>query len=291
MTFLDLVKSYKNYLKSSIDHLALYRKKYKNYVNVMYSVLRNQYPIIANTRNRDNTTFHDYSDVYNSIQGLYSDPHEDIVYVNGLKFYGGKKLLGIVGIFMRDGYKFLPVRDKVVVDIGASIADSSIYFASNGAKKVIALEPDTRVFELAKKNIMVNNFSDKIEIIQAGCVGINGEHYDGFKPDQCMTLTQIINKCEKSSPKILKLGCLGCEYDLLLNTPDEIIAEFSHIQVQYHYGHRNIKEKLEKCGFQVALSGPIYVKNPFESPRIFRSNKHTYLLNKMFCGSLYAKRN
>lgn len=293
MTVLDLIKSYTNYTKSIIDHLALYRKKYKNYANVLYSVSIKKYPIIANTRSGDNTTFHDYSDVYNSIMGLECDPYEDIVYVKGLKFYGGKKLLGIVGIFMKDVYKFLPVKDEVVLDIGASIADSSIYFASQGAKSVFALEPDPRIFELAKKNIEINNYSDKIEIIQAGCTGINGEHYDTSKPKQNMTLKQIMNNYEKSPPSILKLGCLGCEYDVLLNTPDEILAKFSHIQVQFHYGYRNIKQKLETCGFKVmfcGLGGPTYVKKPFRMPRICSSNRHTYVLNKMFAGSLCARR-
>ena len=144
-----------------------------------------------------------------------------------------------------------------------------------------------------KKNIKVNNFSDKIEIIQAGCTGILGNRYESSEPNRNMTLEQILNKCEQSSPKVLKLGCLGCEYDTILNTPEEIISSFSHIQVQFHYGYRNLKEKLEKCGFKVmfcGLGGPTYVKNPFEGPRIFSSNKHTYRLNKMFAGSLCARR-
>lgn len=294
MTFLDLVRSHKNYLKSEINHLMLYQKKYKNHINVMYRVLTNHYPINAKTRSGFETTFHEYSDVYNNIMGLETDPHDDIAYVKDLKFYGGKKLLGMVGIFIRDVYKFLPVKDKIVIDIGASIADSSIYFASRGAKKVIALEPDTQIFQLANRNIMVNNFSDKIELIQAGCTGMSGYPYDSSEPKQNMTLKQIIDKCEESAGKILKLGCLGCEYDVLLNTPEEILSSFSHIQVQFHYGYRNIKEKLERCGFKVMFCGlgePTYVKYPFQNLRIFGSDKHTYKLKNMFAGSLCAQKN
>lgn len=292
VTFLDLVRSYKNYLKSEISHLFLYRKNYKNYVNIMYRVLTKQYPVFAKTRSGFETIFHDYSDVYNNIMGLETDPHDDIAYVKNLKFYGGKKLLGMVGIFIRDVYKFLPVKDKIVIDVGASIADSSIYFASRGARKVIALEPDARIFELASRNIKINNYSDKIELIHAGCSGMSECHFDSCGPKQNMTLEQIINRCQ-SSPQVLKLGCLGCEYDVILNTPEEIISSFSHIQVQFHYGYRNIKEKLERCGFKVmfcGLGGPTYVKNPFQSPRIFSLNERIYRLKDMCAGSLCAKK-
>ncbi len=293
MTFLDWVKSYMNYAKFNIDHLKLCQKKYKNYPNLMFSILTNHYPVIARSRSGNDTTLHDYFDVYNNIMGIDSDPNEDIMYVNDLKFYGGKKQFGLVGIFVKDVYKFLPVNGKIVIDIGASIGDSSIYFASQGAKKVIALEPDARAFELAKKNISVNNFCDKIDLIQAGCTGTNTYHYDSYVLRDSMNLEQILNKCEKTLPKILKLGCLGCEYDVLLNTPEEIISIFSHIQVQFHYGYRNIREKLEKCGFKVSfcgLGGPTYIKNPFKGSRIFKSNGHTYTLNNMIAGSLCAKK-
>ena len=42
-------------------------------------------------------------------------------------------------LFLKEDYRFLPVRNKVVVYIGAGIGDSSIYFVSHGAKKVLAL--------------------------------------------------------------------------------------------------------------------------------------------------------
>jgi len=58
-----------------------------------------------------------------------------------------------------------------VVDIGASIGDSSIYFALNGASYVIALEPYPYTFNLAVKNVKVNNLNDKIKILNAGYGG------------------------------------------------------------------------------------------------------------------------
>ena len=42
---------------------------------------------------------------------------------------------------------------RTVIDIGANIADSSIYFAFEDAAHVIALEPYPTNYRIAKKNI------------------------------------------------------------------------------------------------------------------------------------------
>ena len=47
---------------------------------------------------------------------------------------------------------------------------------------------------------------------------------------------------------ILKIDCEGCEYDSILHTPDIALQRFSHIQIEYHLGYRDLKEKLEKYG-------------------------------------------
>lgn len=270
--------------------LAIFHKKYKNYVNVVYRLLRNQYPIIANMRNGTSITYHDYFDVYNSMMGLQSDPEEDIAYLNDIKVYGGKTQLDVAPIFVGEVYKFLPVCDKVVVDIGASIGDSSIYFASRGARRVLALESDITRFELAKKNIIANNLSDKIDIIQARCIGMESEDHDDAKLDQAMTLDQIIKKLGYSPPDILKMACWGCEYDVLLTTPNEIISRFNHIQVQYLFGYRNLKEKLEECNFHVTFTGPSYAKYSIRNPKVFRSHIGTDRLSNIFFGYIYAKK-
>lgn len=290
LSFLDLMKSYTNYIKSTLQHILLYRKKYKNYPKIMYRVLRSQYPIIANLRDGNSITCNNYLDLCNNIMNLEFDPEEDIVYEKGLKFYGGKRDVSMVDIFVKEVYKFLPVKDKVVIDIGASLADSSIYFALHGARNVISLQPDAILLELAKKNVRANNFSEKIEILHSACVGLNNKDYD-VMPAQSMTLEQIINKYEEASPEILKVaGLAGREYSILLTTPDNILAKFSHIGVEYSFGYRNLKEKFENCGFHVTSSGPIYTKYPFQCPRIFRIHMRKDKVKNMFTGFISARR-
>ena len=43
--------------------------------------------------------------------------------------------------FIKEQYKWLDVEGKNVVDVGANIGDTAIYFALKGAKHVYAFEP------------------------------------------------------------------------------------------------------------------------------------------------------
>jgi len=54
-------------------------------------------------------------------------------------FYGVHKDGDIGGVFALEEYKIIKPENEIVVDIGASIGDSSMYFALNGASYVIAL--------------------------------------------------------------------------------------------------------------------------------------------------------
>ena len=74
----------------------------------------------------------------------------------------------LIGVFFTEDYKFLDPKGSVVIDIGANIGDSAIYFALNGAEKIIALEPYPCSYNLAQENIKINNFNDKVELLNAG---------------------------------------------------------------------------------------------------------------------------
>lgn len=61
-----------------------------------------------------------------------------------------------------------------MLDVGANIADSCIYFASRGAEKVIGVEPLLKNYEIAKENIKLNNYSNIITLVLAGCSAKEG---------------------------------------------------------------------------------------------------------------------
>lgn len=109
--------------------------------------------------------------MYTNLLGVSCDTKNDVVDIDGLKFYGGVSNADSIKCFIDKEYDFLPVKDRAVIDIGANIGDSCIYFILKGAKSVLAIEPNGNLYNFAKKNININGFSDKIKIIRAACSG------------------------------------------------------------------------------------------------------------------------
>ena len=89
------------------------------------------------------------------------------------KFYGvienGRTINGdIVGIFFKEEYKFLDLENSTIIDIGANIGDTAIYFCLNNARHVIALEPFPFSYKYLAFNTTTNNMNNKIETLNAG---------------------------------------------------------------------------------------------------------------------------
>jgi FkbM family methyltransferase len=254
-----LHRNFSNY--SSINH-----RKESIVVNELDMELNNRRNMIPNNKTelRAHTTGWDYDLKLDKI----------ILPESGLQFYNGISNGDLFNIFYEKDYNFLPVKDRVVIDIGANIADSSIYFAMTGAKKVIALEPFPKNFEVAQKNITLNGFTDKIELLNAGCCG--GQSKDmvldasangvGCQTMQSSlgnnihfyTLRELINKYNIDSPAVLKIDCEGCEYDIILKNDKTMLDKFSHIQVEYHHGFRDLEKHLVDANFVVSHTNPKY---------------------------------
>jgi SAM-dependent methyltransferase len=68
-----------------------------------------------------------------------------------------------------DGHEYdnIDVYGRDVVDIGANVGDSSIYFALTGARKVVGVEPLPNVYARAIENVRLNHFEGKIFLINA----------------------------------------------------------------------------------------------------------------------------
>jgi len=273
---------------------GLYRKQFKNYLDVILKTRRKKYPIkvILRTgehlilKNRPEVDFitwglREYLNFEDNTFTYYDQQKNKIILSNAIK--NGD----VRGIFINEEYGFLPVEKRQVLDIGSNIGDSSIYFAIKGANHVIALEPYPKNYEIAKNNIHSNNLSNKINLIFGGCSSKNGE----MKIDEKQSLTGSVlreNKDGMTVPlfslqyllntnnidsAVLKMDCEGCEYDSILSSSKDTLRKFSHIQIEYHYGYKNLKKKLEECGFQVSVTRPSKI-----------------LHEGMFTGYIYATR-
>ncbi|MEM4883877.1 MAG: hypothetical protein QXK53_07585, partial [Nitrososphaerota archaeon] len=59
-------------------------------------------------------------------------------------------------------YGFVDVRGAVVVDIGAYIRETAMFFLSRGAHRVYALEPVDRHYRYLQRNILRNNAMGRV---------------------------------------------------------------------------------------------------------------------------------
>jgi FkbM family methyltransferase len=314
------------YLISNIKAVLIYRKIYCNYFAVITSIWRRKYPIKAIPRASSNHTITLHSHLETNYVTSSLKYHNEISYDiendtvtilppshaensnsnnNKLELYGGLSNGDCISIFKENIYRSLPAKGRTVIDVGANIGDSSIYFALRGAIKVIGLEPFPKTYDIAKKNIEVNKFSDIVTILLSGCSAKSG--YIIIDPNSVATvgdyvvnsshgtkvplrtLRDIIEENNMQSlcseGIILKMDCEGCEYDVILSSAEDTLRCFSHIQIEYHYGYKNLKEKLKKCGFSVLVSGPKYSpsnRNPFK--------KMGAAFNE-YIGYIYARRN
>jgi len=205
-----------------------------------------------------------------------------------------KQLNNTIGLinenFIEGQYKWLDVKGKDVVDVGANIGDTAIYFALKGAKHVYAFEPYPYSYNIAMKNIKLNHLEDRITLLNEGC-GKSGfvtikEDYGNtgsadlknFKEGNKIRIESLDEIIKKFNLKhaALKVDCEGCEYALILNASDDALKAFDQIIMEYHYGYRNLVKRLRQAGFKVKYSLPRYFYN------IEAEDNNTYL-GFIFC--------
>jgi hypothetical protein len=285
---IDILAAYANYLMHYIRSFMRYKRQYRNYLSVVYNVTKNRYPIYAILRDGNKKKFFSQNEIWLDLANLSYSHDGNVVYVDDIILLGGTTDGDIFNIFHNKDYRSLPLRDKVVIDIGANIADSSIYFASQGARKVFGVEPNYNLYRLARQNVVLSKFSSQVEIIWAAC---SSESLEGSTPP-FVSLDALIRKFN-ILPHILKMDCEGCEYDVILNCSDEFIQRFEHILIEYHYGYKNLKQKLERSGFDVDISLPRYHKrNKVVASQLdIRISKNTSEADKRsYVGWIYARR-
>jgi FkbM family methyltransferase len=303
-------------IKNIIQWLKIYKKEYKNYFIVLLKlyfkrrkslqdmtkvILRDgtvhtwtflnvyQYPIFVPYIKKSNVVdFFDGKSEYLSFN--YGDTK--------LIFYGAKNYGDIVHVFGSEDYKILKPENEIVVDIGANIGDSPIYFALNKAKHVIALEPYPYLFNLANQNIKVNNLNDRITILNSGYgkeseivkVPEKREEITGLvlvssnkgKEVKLYSLEMLINEFDIKEA-VLKMDCEGCEYNIL-NEDDDVLKKFKRIVLEFHYGYKNIESKLRNAGFstKILVINKSSGKEPSLKSMALKNNDYTY-------GILYAE--
>jgi len=164
------------------------------------------------------------------------------------------------------------LKGRDVIDVGANVGDSALYFILHGARKVIAVEPLPNVAKCAEENLRLNDVADKVKVVNAA---LGGEpmsvpcDYDillsgGFSTlkgsGPCkvpgVTLGDLLKMVE--DPYLLKMDCEGCEVEAILGPERERLRAFEHIIFETHpfitgVSNEELLASLKELGFECRL--------------------------------------
>ncbi len=180
------------------------------------------------------------------------------------------------GVFTKGEYEISEVlsglKGREVVDVGANVGDSALYFVLNGARKVIAVEPLPNVAKCAENNVRLSSAIDKIKVINAALsnepVSVPCD-YDlsssgGFSTlkdsGPCkvpgVSLDDLLSMIE--DPYLLKMDCEGCEAQVILGPERERLRAFEHIILETHPLNSGVSDEklltsLKELGFECRL--------------------------------------
>jgi len=255
-----------------VERVKRYRKAYRNWISVMWAVYRNRPRIELKLRNGL------------QLEGspLWAYQMSGIAHIGGdvrraseelIEFAFNGRLVALQGwLYGNPGdlssYRQLDVKGKRVLDAGASIGDTAVYFALRGAREVVAFEPYPFPYSFALKNVEANGLKN-VKVVNAGVSGRDGmvkvtkgetrgadDLQPSDEPDAVEVSVYSLDRVlEEYGPfDVMKMDCEGCEYDAILNS--KRIGELKQIQIEYHYGPEKLVEALRNAGFEVKATRP-----------------------------------
>lgn len=283
-----MIKQFKKILPGKFKTFLIMVLVTKSWFNVLLAVFLFQREafVVFKSGYRLKVSRKTWSEFMNYASFFRYFPFGEIIGSRAKIYYKSKNLIFNLGklnpnflseVFGWEAYKpFLDdfdIRNKSVVDIGAAIGDTAIYFAIQGAKSVYAFEPLPELYCLARENIKINKLENICRVFNAGVgkekklsyfgdmnfeymYGNEIKEYKNKEKIQIVVLQDIVKEF-KISNSILKIDCEGCEYEIILNTPDEVLKRFDCILMEYHYGFEDLKAKLEGADFRVKYTNPI----------------------------------
>ncbi len=176
-----------------------------------------------------------------------------------------------------------------IIDVGAHIGGTALFFCVHGAEKVVAVEPAPDNVGLAQENILRSPYADRITLLPVAIAASDGEmplHLAEGNPQMHALLPTPNNRAYFASEKVVmvpvwsfkrliehvgwlevdlvKLDCEGAEYAILLETEDTILRRVKRWVIEYHAAPEPLEERLRRLGYQVRrtkdmiMSGILY---------------------------------
>lgn len=224
--------------------------------------------IMSRLKYLDYSKIGEYIEYLNEIEKDY-----EILNINGIKFLNTnnsdfkkkssyKYVVDTEEYFNGDDWSMINFNNRHVIDIGGNNGDTALYFAKEGAK-VISFEPIWHLYDLALKNINLNeNFKNNITMVnkavgaKKGKLNINSDSIKDYiendtTPIEITTIPTIINDYN-FTPDILKMDCEGCEFEII---EKEDLTMFNDIIFEHHSkitgkDYNMLIKKLKENGFK-----------------------------------------
>jgi hypothetical protein len=161
-------------------------------------------------------------------------------YVSLLNLLGGGEVFAYREIFKNQVYKWLYDRitpNTLLLDIGANIGDTAIYFAMNkNVREVWSYECDNKTYARLEETLKHSGFNKRVS-----------PHHM-----KVTSLDEILSKATK--PVAIKCDIEGGEYKLF--TKDVDLSKVYAIMMEYHSGLNPIVQNLKAKGFKVSYTEP-----------------------------------
>ena len=206
-----------------------------------------------------------------------------LVAFDGLKIYveSYEEFFILDEVFIQKDYNFITSDRVIIIDIGANIGTSCLFFSKmSNVQKIYAFEPVTETFEQATLNLelnkeiskiaKLNNFglgkNDRDEVFLfdrnvKGNTGVRGVMSSSFKSENVVeTKVTIKNAAEQinaiiaANPEykiVVKMDCEGGEYEIFESLSESrVITKIDYLMMEWHdKGSQSLEKVLLDSGF------------------------------------------
>ena len=215
--------------------------------------------------------------------------HDDLVELDNGEYrvalpVSGESFFAFSEVFLTDVYRLAKIQRPLgtVVDLGANIG----LFASRVApiaNRVICVEPIVDNLEIAKSNVHRTEFGDKVSFHHLAIAGrsgqtakiylsrsnrgghsISAEHVhwwgeNGHQEVATISLADLFEQEAIEECSLLKCDIEGAEFDVIANSPPEILARIEQIVMEVHLttaewgmdALQQLVENLSSAGFRI----------------------------------------